>query len=144
MKKLCIILAVSALCAITASAEMDNKPFVSTPLGATATTNHLVLRGELEGIHIDVTAPATNTVTVTDVYGRTLFTKSGITADAYFGIVVPKYTTAGVGATFVGGTNDTANIVYGKEALAGKVTCVVLGANAAVSNACTVTLIINQ
>jgi len=144
MKKLCIILAVSALCAITASAVMDNKPFTGTPLGATAVTNSIVLRGELEGIHIDVTAPATNTVTVTDDYGRTLFTKSGITADAYYGLVFAKYTSTGTAATFVGGTNDTANTVYGKAALAGKGTCVVLGAHAAVSNACTVTLIVKQ
>jgi hypothetical protein len=143
MKKLALTLAL-ALIGFAAIAGMDNKPFTGTPNGATAVTNNLVLRGELEGIHIDVTAPATNTVTVTDEYGRTLFTKSGIAADAYYGLVFAKYTSTGAAATFVGGTNDTANTVYGKAALAGKVTCVVLGANAAVSNACTVTLIVNQ
>jgi hypothetical protein len=145
MKKLAyILLAVAAFGVVSASAEMDNKPFTGTPLGTTAITNSYVLRGTLEGVAIDLTAPATNTVTITDEYGQTLFSKSSIAADAYYGIVFPQYTYAAAAATFVGGTNDTANVVYGKTAIAGKVTCVILGVNAAVSNACTVTLIYNR
>ena len=143
MKKSIIAIAVLAFVGLT-HAEMLEEKFTGTPLGATAKTNSYVIRGDLQGIHIDVTAPATNTVTVTDVYGRTLFTKTTIAADAYYPILVPAYSPAGVALTFVGGTNNTANVVYTKEALAGKVTCVILGENAAISNACTVTLIYNR
>ena len=67
MKKLAyIMLAVAAFCVVSASAEMDNKKFTGTPLGATAITNSYVLRGTIEGVAIDLTAPATNTVTITD------------------------------------------------------------------------------
>jgi len=144
MKKILIALALLACVGSVALADMDNKEFTGTPLGATAVTNSLIIRGRLEGVHVNVTAPATNTVTITDEFGQTLFSKASIAADAYYGLVFPQYTYAASAATFVGGTNDTANTVYDKTALASKVTCVILGVNAAISNACTVTVVYDR
>ena len=42
-------------------------------------------------------------------------------------LVVAEGTTAGAAATFVGGSNNTANTWYGKAALAGKVTATLTG-----------------
>jgi hypothetical protein len=128
MKKLMIAVALLTCVGSVAIAEMDSKAFpaMTTTVGETDAES-MVLRGTLHGVYIDVTAPATNTVVITDVYGRTLFTKSGIIADAYFPIVVAEGTTAGAAATFVGGSNNTANTWYGKAALAGKVTATLTG-----------------
>lgn len=128
MKKLIIAFALLTCVGSVAIAEMDSKAFpaMTTTVGETDAES-MVLRGTLHGVYIDVTAPATNTVVITDVYGRTLFTKSGIIADAYFPIVVAEGTTAGAAATFVGGSNNTANTWYGKAALAGKVTATLTG-----------------
>jgi hypothetical protein len=128
MKKLMLAVAMLTCVGSVAIAEMDSKAFpaMTTTVGETDAES-MVLRGTLHGVYIDVTAPATNTVVITDVYGRTLFTKSGIIADAYFPIVVAEGTTAGAAATFVGGSNNTANTWYGKAALAGKVTATLTG-----------------
>jgi hypothetical protein len=134
MKKLMIAVALLACVGSVAIAEMDSKAFpaMTATVGGTDAES-MVLRGTLHGVYIDVTAPATNTVVITDVYGRTLFTKSGIVADTYFPIVVAEGTTAGAAATFntYWSTNDvfTANAQtwYGKAALAGKVTATLTG-----------------
>ena len=128
MKKLMLAVAMLTCVGSVAIAEMDSKAFPAmTTTNAGTDAESMVLRGTLHGVYIDVTAPATNTVVITDVYGRTLFTKSGIVADTYFPIVVAEGTTAGAAATFVGGTNNVANTWYGKAALAGKVTATLTG-----------------
>jgi hypothetical protein len=134
MKKLIIALALLTCVGSVALAEMDNKAFpaMTTTNGGTKAES-MVLRGTLHGVYIDVTPPATNTVVITDVYGRTLFTKAGIIEDTYFPIVVAEGTTTGAAATFntYWSTNDvfTANAQtwYGKAALAGKVTATLTG-----------------
>jgi hypothetical protein len=129
MKKLAyILLAVAAFGVLSASAEMDDKAFPAmTTTNAGTDTESMVIRGTLQGVYIDVTAPATNTVVITDVYGRTLFTKASIVADTYFPIVIAEGLTTGAAATFIGGTNNAANAWYGKAALAGKVTATLTG-----------------
>jgi hypothetical protein len=134
MKKLMLAVAMLTCVGSVAIAEMDSKAFPAmTTTNAGTDAESMVLRGTLHGVYIDVTAPATNTVVITDVYGRTLFTKSGIVADTYFPIVVAEGTTAGAAATFntYWATNGTvtanAQAWYGKAALAGKVTATLTG-----------------
>ena len=134
-----IALAVSAFIATTASAQMADTDFAVSLVGTNTAAKTYVIRGELESIYVDVPASATNTVVVTSEQG-TLFSKSGIAADAWYLPRVATHTTAGADATFVGGTNDTANVWYSKAAMAGPITVTVTGENAALTNATTTTV----
>jgi len=134
-----IALAVSAFIAATASAQMADTDFAVSLVGTNTAAKTYVIRGELESIYVDVPASATNTVVVTSEQG-TLFSKSSIAADAWYLPRVATHTTAGAAATFVGGTNDTANVWYSKAAMAGPITVTVTGENAALTNATTTTV----
>lgn len=134
-----IALAVSAFIAATASAQMDDTDFAVSLVGTNTAAKTYVIRGELESIYVDVPARATNTVVVTSEQG-TLFSKSSIAADAWYLPRVATHTTAGSAATFVGGTNDTANVWYSKAAMAGPIKVTVTGENAALTNATTTTV----
>ena len=134
-----IALAVSAFIAATASAQMADTDFAISLVGTNTAAKTYVIRGELESIYVDVPASATNTVVVTSEQG-TLFSKSSIAADAWYLPRVATHTTAGAAATFVGGTNDTANVWYSKAAMAGPITVTVTGENAALTNATTTTV----
>lgn len=134
-----IALAVSAFIAATASAQMADTDFAVSLVGTNTAAKTYVIRGELESIYVDVPASATNTVVVTSEQG-TLFSKSSIAADAWYLPRVATHTTAGAAATFVGGTNDTANVWYSKAAMAGPITVTVTGANAALTNVTTTTV----
>ena len=134
-----IALAVSAFIAATASAQMADTDFAVGIVGTNTAAKTYVIRGELESIYVDVPASATNTVVVTSEQG-TLFSKSSIAADAWYLPRVATHTTAGAAATFVGGTNDTANVWYSKVAMAGPITVTVTGENAALTNATTTTV----
>ena len=136
-----IALAVSAFIAATASAQMADTDFAISLVGTNTAAKTYVIRGELESIYVDVPASATNTVVVTSEQG-TLFSKSSIAADAWYLPRVATHTTAGAAATFVGGTNDTANVWYSKAAMAGPITVTVTGENAALTNATTTTVTI--
>lgn len=109
-----------------ASAAMKDRDFSLAVTGTNTVTQTFTLRGELYSVYVDVPSAATGTVTVATAQG-TVFTKSAMTADAQFFPRVACHTTAGALATFVGGTNDTANTVFDRAALAGPVTVTVVG-----------------
>ena len=134
-----IALAVSAFIAATASAQMADTDFAVSLVGTNTAAKTYVIRGELEGIYVDVPANATNTVVITSEQG-TLLSKASIAADVWYLPRVATHTTAGAAATFVGGTNDTANVWYSKAAMAGPITVTVTGENAALTNATTTTV----
>ena len=143
---LTMVLAMVALCA-TAFAEMDNKEFAAAKQTIAGSTNSqtLVLRGLLEGVHIDVGTATTRTQTVTVASAQqTLFTKA-VTADGWYPLQYAQYGSSATALTFVGGTNDTANPWYGKAPMAGDITVTIVGGNAAnVTNTTTVTLIYSK
>jgi hypothetical protein len=136
MKKiLAVMLAVVALAGV-AVGDMDDKLYDLTAVGARTNSAAYVLRGRLEAVHIDVTAPATSTVTVASEDGRTLFTKSGIAADAVYLPVAATHTTAGAAATFNVYSNTAATTSeafaqtwYGKQPMAEKITVTLVGQN---------------
>ena len=134
MKKM-LMIAILAAFAQAGFAQMDDRDYKVAVTGATTNSVSYVLRGELEAVHVDVPAGATGTVTVATSQG-TVFSKAAIDADAVYFPRVALMTTAGVAATFVGGTNDTANAWYGKAPLAGPVSVTVIGTgtNAATYN----------
>ena len=130
-----------------ARGEMDDKTYDQTVVAAGVSTNSYVLRGILEAVSVDVTAPATSTVTVVTSNGRTLFTLAGIAADATYYPTAAAHTTAGAAATFVGGgdTNQVANAWRTKQAMAGSVSVILTGQNgAAVTNRTLTTLIFSK
>jgi hypothetical protein len=107
-----------------ALAGMEAQEFSATAITTAAKTNSYVLRGELYAVYVDCAAGKTNTVTITDSFG-TIFTKAALTADALYPLLYPAYSSAAAALTFVGGTNNTANVVYAKRGLASAVTCVI-------------------
>jgi hypothetical protein len=135
-----IAAALFAFIASNVTAQMADTDYTLSVSGTGNAAKTYVIRGELEAVHIDVTAPATNTVVVTSAQG-TLLTKTGIAADVLYLPRLATHTSAGAAATFVGGTNDTANTWYSKAAMAGPITVTVTGENAAATNSTIVKLI---
>lgn len=143
MKKM-ILSAVVAMACACAFAGMDDREYNLTVVGTNVTSATYVLRGTLEAVKIDLTAPSTSTVAIASG-GLTLFSKASIAADATYLPRAAAHTTAGAAATFIGGTNDTANTVYVSQPMAGEVTVTLTGQNgASVTNNTKVTLIYNK
>jgi hypothetical protein len=125
MKKLFISVAVLAALASVAGAAMDSRDYSSTLVTTAASTQSFTLRGTLNCVYVDLPTGKTATVAVATSEG-TVFTKADIAADTAFYPAIPMVKAAdGAAATFVGGTNDTANAWYAKPALAGLVTVTV-------------------
>ena len=142
MKKFFVFVSLVAIAALPVFADMDSKEYSLRVIGATTNSSSIVIRGELEAIKVDLTAGQTNTVRVTS--GElTLFEKATIGADATYLPRAATHTTAGVAATFVGGTNDTANVWYSKQPMAGTITVRVIGESAG-TNTVVTTLIYNK
>lgn len=152
MKRIVMIAVAVLAMAGAVIADMDDKLFNLTAVGALTNSSGVVLRGSLEAVAVDVTAPATSTVTVVSEDGRTLFTKAGIAADATYLVRAASHTTAGALATFnsnwstnAGVTSTEAQTWYVAQPMAGKVTVTLVGQNAAsVTNNTKVTLIYSR
>ena len=114
----CILALVA--CAGVVIAAMDDFSVSYSLITTNSDTRTQFCRGELEGVYVDVVSLKTNVVLIT-MDGQTLFSKD-VGADAFYPIRVPMYSTAGAALTFVAGTNNTANVVYGKMPLNGEVT----------------------
>lgn len=145
MKKSFAILALFSLCSV-AQAGMNDITVSYTLITTNSDSDTYVLRGELEGVYVDVAATKTNAVLITDEYGATLF-NAAVSSDLFYPIRVPLYGTTGSLITFIGGgaTNDTANTWYGKYPMAGAVTIRIAGHGASTgTNAVSATLIYNQ
>ena len=125
MKKM-LMIAILAAFAQAGFAAMDDRDYSVAVIGTATNSQSFVLRGELEAVYVTIPASATGTVTVATSQG-TVFTKSALTASGVYFPRVALQTTAGAAATFVGGTNNTANAWYGKAPLAGSVTVTVIG-----------------
>lgn len=143
MKKafVCLALCLLALAPVV-MADVDSESFSTTVIGATTNTRTIVVRGILEGVKVDITSGQTCSVTVATAQ-LTLFSKSGIAADATFLPMAAAHSTAGVAITFVGGTNETANVWYTKQPMAGPVTVTTIGESAG-TNAVITTLLYSR
>ena len=138
MKKTVLVALMLAAFGGVAFGEMDDKVFNVSVIATATNSASYVLRGELQGVHVDVPAGATGTVTVASSQ-MTLFTKSAIAADAYFPVRIPVYSTAGAALTVVDAGSNT-NAVVDRAAMAGAITATVIGTGTA-TNAYKVTLI---
>ena len=124
MKQIGVLLAACVMLAGVGLADMDSKDYNIAVIGNATNSASYVVRGELEGVYVNVPAGTmTGTVTVATSH-ETLFTRA-ITADGMYRPRVSTHTTAGASATFVGGGNNTANTFYDKAAMAGIVTVTV-------------------
>lgn len=131
--------------------DMDDKLYNLTVVGSQTNSSSIILRGTLEAVLIDVTAPSTSTVTVATSDGRTLFSKADIAADAVYHPLAASHTTVGGLATFstYSVTGDVAaahtQTWYVKQPMAGAVTVTLVGQNGtSVTNNTKVTLIYNR
>ena len=143
MKKFLVILSIAVMAALPLFAEMDSRTYTLQAIAGATNTGAYVIRGELEAVKVDCVGTSTGTVTVTTAE-LTAFSKATIVSDATFLPRAATHTTAGGSATFVGGTNDTANTWYGKIPLAGTVTVKYIGESAVTTNNVIVTLIYNK
>ncbi len=143
MKKLIVCSSLMAIAAFSAFAEMDSKTYTLQAIAGATNSQTIVIRGELEAIKVDCVGASTGTVTVTTAE-LTAFSKATILADATFLPLTAAHTTAGVAATFVGGTNDTANPWLCKVPLAGAVTVRYIGESATTTNNVIVTLVYDK
>lgn len=135
MKKIFLMLAILATAGVV-NAEMDDQAATFTLIGTNSDTKVYVLRGDFRGVYVDVASGGTNTVTVTDEYGQTLFSKASIAADTFFPVVAIPSTTAGATVT---------NIWYTYLPVAGEVTLRAAGVVAStVTNAVTVRVIYDK
>lgn len=133
MKRLITLLAIVLLAGV-GFADMDNKDFNVVVVGNTTNSASYVIRGELEGVYVNVPAGTmTGTVTVATSH-ETLFTRA-ITADGMYRPRVSTHTTAGAAATFTtysatntgaGATAAQVQTWYNKAAMAGPVTVTVV------------------
>jgi len=130
MKKFFVFLGLAVLAVAPSYAVMDSQTFTLQAIATATNSRTLVLRGELEAVKVDVVGVSTGSINVATAE-LTAFNKTAIGADATFLPRSATHTTAGVAATFVGGTNDTANTVYAKIPLAGEVTVRLIGETAA-------------
>lgn len=143
MKKLIltVLVAVAILSPVfveEASATMDDRDFTVSVIGTATGTVSYVLRGELEGIYIDIAAGSTQTVTLASSE-QTLFTKAGVASDVWYSLRYPQYGSTGSALESTGATTNT---VYGKAPLAGDITLTVIGAaGTTATNSTTVTAI---
>jgi hypothetical protein len=136
-----LIAALVAVCAVcTVQAAMDDVELGGVQVATAALTNSVFVRGEIGGVYISAPAGATGTVVITSNEG-TLFTKSGITGSAFYPILYPMYSSAGVALTTVLSTGT--NAVLGKMPVASKVTRVLTG-ECATTNTWTINLNVNK
>jgi hypothetical protein len=142
MKKVLTVLGVMAVVCLSARADMDSRTLTAQVIGLATNTANIVMRGQLEAIKVDITAGSTSTVTITS--GElTLFSKSGIVADATFLPRGATHTTAGVAITD-GKTNDVPFALYSPMPMAGLVTMRVIGEGALQTNTVVSTVVFSK
>jgi hypothetical protein len=124
MKKLFFALLV-ALVALPALAQMIDRDYDFSLVTTNAGSRAYTIRGELEGVWVEIPTGKTATVAVATAE-MTVFSKADITSatDGFFPVRIPLYSTAGVALTEVDAGANT-NAIVGKAPLAGAVTVTV-------------------
>jgi hypothetical protein len=128
MKKIAVFALTFALMLAVSFAAQGTATASITVNGAVTNTATLSLNGQLDYIKVTCPSGATGTVSLVTTDGITLFSKASCTGTNNYLVRLAAQTTAGASATFVGGTNDTANTVYVKLGLADSVTATVIQA----------------
>lgn len=134
------LFALIALAGTSFAQVMDTRVYTISTIGTNAGSQTFTIRGELEGVYVDVTATKTQTVAVTTSYGATALSQS-FTADGLRFPRVQLHNTAGVAQAAVDSGANT-NAILGKIPLAGPVTVTVTpSANTTGTNTTTVTIV---
>lgn len=132
MKKIALIAAL-ILAAGACFAGMETFDRTASLITTNSESWSQVIRGEVYGVYVDVTATKTNVVLITSDDGQTLFS-ANVSADAFYPILGAAYGTTGSALTesysiWNNITNSVGtNPVYTHIPVAGKVTMRVAGA----------------
>jgi hypothetical protein len=127
-KSIMIVAAGLCLLALVPSgfAQMDQVVLSSSQITTNVGTASAIVKGEIYSIRMDTTANKTNGIAIKTAEGETVLAVSALTADAtYFPLVPASKAADGAAATFVGGTNDTANAVYLRQGVSSLLTMTV-------------------
>jgi len=151
MKKLVYILAVLVAFSVTANAELDNVSYTLTSITTNQSSSAYIVRGEIEGVIVEIPTGKTGTVTVATASGVTLYTGSALTSatDGYVALRYPAKTSAGATITHLTGqpalANAATNIIYTKIGVAELVTATIApAADTTGTNTYSVKLVINK
>lgn len=124
MKKILFygLIAVVALGAVSALAEMDNRDFTVSTVTTNVGTKSYTLRGEVEGINVVIPTGKTCTVAIATAQ-QTIYTGTALTTatDGYFPVRLAIVDSTGTAISEVDAGSNT-NSVYAKAAMAGTVT----------------------
>jgi hypothetical protein len=121
-----------ALCVFPAAAGVDDVQFGGALTNTMSVTNSYVVRGEVDGVYLNITPALTCTAAVTLVCSEGIL-YSNMTAtsanNGYYGLLFPQFGNTGSALTFVDGTN-AAVAFYAKKAVASTVTAKLVSAQA--------------
>jgi len=136
MKKLIALLALVAVFAMPALAQMEAREYASTHVATAAATTTYALRGELYGIYVDMPAGSpTATVAVVASPHGTIFSRAGITADGLYSPRLSTHTTGGAAwPMLLDATGSSTNVPQALIPLAGDVAVTVTPTTQVVTN----------
>jgi len=142
MKKiLSAIVALFAAFSLSARAEMDDVSVSATLVTTNSQSWTYVLRGEIQGVYVDVAAGKTNAVLITS--GEQTIFNANVASDSYFPLLAPAFSTTGVALTEI--ISGSTNAVLKPIAVAGPVTIRLAGAaNTTGTNAVSAKIIIKK
>lgn len=150
-KMLSVIFALLVAFSIPALAEMDNVTASASTITTAGFTNSYIVRGEVEGVIVEIPTAKTATVTIATASGVTLYTGTALTSatDGYVPIRYQAKGSTGTGLTWITADASIAgaatNAIYGKIGIAESVTFTVNpAANTTGTNTYSVKLIVNK
>lgn len=88
MKRISVLfLVMVSIAAFSMAGGINERTFtVTVPLTTVVTASSYVVRGEILGVHVDVTASTCGVAIATDD-NQTIFSKAGISSDTYYSII---------------------------------------------------------
>jgi len=152
MKKIAILIAlVLAAISVPAHAQMDDVPYSLTSITTNQASAAYIVRGEIEGVIVEMPTGKTGTVSIVTASGVTLYTGTALTSatDGYVALRYPAQSSAGANLTTItaqaAAANAATNIVYTKIGVAELVTATITpAANTTGTNTYSVKLVVNK
>lgn len=151
MKKIIYIMLAIVAASVSAFAEMDDVTSSGTTVTTAGFTNSYIVRGEVEGVIVEIPTAKTATVSIATASGVTLYTGTALTSatDGYFPIRFPARDSSGAILSAItaqaAAANAATNIIYSKIGVAELVTFTVNpAANTTGTNTYSVKLIVKK
>jgi hypothetical protein len=151
MKKIVYFLAVMVAFSFSAFAEMDDVSYRLSSITTNTDSAAYIVRGEIEGVIVEMPTGKTGTVSIVTASGVTLYTGTALTpaTDGYVALRYPAQSSAGANLTAItaqaAAANAATNIVYTKIGVAELVTATITpAANTTGTNTYSVKLVVNK